>query len=176
VARQIYSTLILEETFKLSLEYPDSYAYKKTGVNKWVALKYIQRRRYETGIMRRRRPRLKKFKHSTADKIACVKTAIKLFDGGYYKTMVGAFAAAAKKYGMNPGYIMAAWKEKRIYPGTLEAQQLATKAALSGASNQTASPQSQSLAEQCKALNELRPARRIKRRRVYDGPISPNRT
>lgn len=182
MSRRKYSDLILEEAFKLSLLEGDAYASRKTGVDFDVVRKYVRKRRRQLGIWSRHQIESKddhppgKNASSTADKVACIHLALKLYNGGYYKKIGAALEAAGKKFNINGIFLMAKWRGDEIYPSFSEAQQPSTRVAGAGDSSQTAKPQAQSLIEQCRALKSLWPAARISRRREYTGPRFPKDT
>lgn len=172
-----HSALILEEAFKLALEYGDEEAARITGLPMSTVKFHVKARRRELGIWKRGH-NLRIPKISTATKLACIHFALKLYNGGYYKTMGAAMEQAGKKFGLGGISLMEQWRNNAIWPAQVEAQHPSTLALLAsaGMSIQTANPQGQSLMEQCKALKSLWPAAKIRSRREYTGSSVPKST
>lgn len=169
-----HSSLILEEAFKLALEYGDKEAARRTGISHPTVMRYVKARRAELGLWKRGH-HLRVPRRSTADKLACIHLALKLYNGGYYTSIAKAVDQAAKKFNFHGLTLLQEWKNNAIWPAQIEAQHPSTLAllALAGKSIQTANPQGQSLMEQCRALKSLWPAARIRSRRAYAGSTGP---
>lgn len=163
-----YSDLILAEAIKIYREEGMKRAVKLTGVHSDSICFALNKQRIANGCMRG--PQGRPPKYTAAQKIGCITMATSLVNKGHFSAR-RAMMEACRKFKMNFNSIWHQWIMGVIY--LPQAQQPATSSKTSGSSNQTANPQAQAWAEQCRALAAMRPAARISKRREYSGPRNP---